>query len=137
METRYGRFYRTRDGRKVGPIKKSPYGVGWLTADGFEGDQWYSSLHKKEGVEGKCYYGKEDPLDLVEEWDDKPANRFYGEQRVEIKPGEYGEISFYGFSRGLSGAMFAEVSVPDLLTADELREAAHLFVQLAEALERE
>lgn len=133
METRYGRFYKTRDGRKVGPIKKSPYGVGWLTADGFEGDQWYSSLHKKEGVEGRCYYGKEDPLDLVEEWDDKPANRFYSEQRVEIKGNQiYGPVYLEKIENRC-----AVLVIDRILDADELREAAHLFNQLAEALERE
>ncbi len=67
---------------------------------------------------------------------DKPANRFYGEQRVEIKPGKYGIVDV---SRGPFDSDKAHwVGVfSDVYTADELREAAHLFVQLAEALERE
>ena len=63
---------------------------------------------------------------------DKPANRFYGEQKVEIKPGHYGSVLFYGFRNG-----YAHIDNHTLLTANELREAAHLFNQLAEALERE
>lgn len=63
---------------------------------------------------------------------DKPANRFYGEQRVEIKPGEYGKVEFHGFRKN-----YAHMTCFTLLTADELREAAHLFNQLAEALEGE
>jgi len=66
---------------------------------------------------------------------DKPANRFYGEQN--INPGYYGFVKFDGFSRGVSGTYYAEIEVSDMLTADELREAAHMFNQLAEALERE
>lgn len=61
---------------------------------------------------------------------DKPANRFYGEQRVEIKPGEYGKVEFHGFRKN-----YAHLTCFTLLTADELREAAHIFMQLAEALE--
>ncbi len=63
---------------------------------------------------------------------DKPANRFYGEQRVEIKEGRYGAVLFHGFRKG-----YAHIDCATLLTANELREAAHLFNQLAEALERE
>lgn len=62
---------------------------------------------------------------------DKPANRFYGEQRVEIKPGEYGKVEFHGFRYG-----YAHIDCATLLTAEELREAAHLFTQLAEYLDQ-
>jgi len=62
---------------------------------------------------------------------DKPANRFYGEQRVEIKTGDYGKVRLHGFRKG-----YAHIDCATLLTADELREASHLFNQLAEALER-
>jgi len=68
---------------------------------------------------------------------DKTANRFYGEQRVKIKPGWYGVVSYCGSFPGANGVDLAELSVPDFMTADELREAAHLFVQLAEYLDGE
>lgn len=121
MEIRYGKFYKTRDGRKVGPIKKSPYGVGWLTSDGFEGDQWYSSLHKKDGVEGRCYYGKEDPLDLIEEWID-----------YDLKEGVYGEVLLRNLNK-----VGADILIDNYLTPYELREAALLFNQLATKIEKE
>lgn len=60
---------------------------------------------------------------------DKPANRFCGEQRVEIKPGEYGKIEFHGFRYG-----YAHLNCATLLTANELREASHFLAQLAEML---
>lgn len=64
---------------------------------------------------------------------DKPANRFYGEQMVEIKTQQrYGPV-WLDYVNGKS----VGVTVDGALDADELREAAHLFVQLAEALERE
>ncbi len=62
---------------------------------------------------------------------DKPANRFYGEQG-DIEPGMYGKVEFHGFRKN-----YAHLTCFTLLTTDELREAAHLFNQLAEALERE
>lgn len=67
-------------------------------------------------------------------YEDKPANRFYGEQRVEIKPGLYGNVRV-----GLHdqpGWVNVYLDAPGQ-TVEELREAAHLFNQLAEALERE
>lgn len=66
---------------------------------------------------------------------DKPANRFYGEQRVEIKPGNYNGVKISGIDmkdRDLTVGIIYQ-----RMTTDELREAAHLFNQLAEALERE
>ncbi len=74
---------------------------------------------------------------------DKPANRFYGEQRVEIKPGEYGKFRVTKrLTPDTIGVSFPVTPYDDsvgfsYLTAEELREAAHLFNQLAEALERE
>lgn len=63
---------------------------------------------------------------------DKPANRFYGERRVEIKPGDYGCISLHGYRDNK-----ARVEVPYFLNAEELREAANFFNQLAEYMESE
>ena len=66
---------------------------------------------------------------------DKPANRYYGEQRVEIKTQKrYGPVwlEYVG-----DGYAYVGMNVDRGLDADKLREAAHLFVQLAEALERE
>ncbi|QHJ81422.1 MAG: hypothetical protein [Bacteriophage sp.] len=64
---------------------------------------------------------------------DKPANRFYGEQRVDIKPGNYNGVKISGIDikdRDLTVGIIYE-----RMTADELREAAHLFVQIAEYLD--
>ncbi len=67
---------------------------------------------------------------------DKPANRFYGEQRVEIKEGTYGIVNVSRGPFGTDETRWVGVA-SDIYTAEELREAAHLFVQLAEALERD
>lgn len=65
---------------------------------------------------------------------DKPANRFYGEQRVGIKPGVYGNVRVGMHDQ--PGWVNVYLDAPGQ-TADELREAAHLFVQLAEYLDGE
>lgn len=61
---------------------------------------------------------------------DKPANRFYGEQRVEIKPGDYGPVCVYGYD-----GEYAKIDCRMFMNADELREASHLLAQIAEYLE--
>ena len=61
---------------------------------------------------------------------DKPANRFYGEQRVGIEPGEYGRILLEGYRDNR-----AAIEVPYYMTADDLREAANFFNQLAEYMD--
>lgn len=60
-----GRFYKTRDGRKVGPIKVSG---GLYGAPGFTDYEWYET--------GFVYSdNREDPNDLIAEWqsDNEPA----------------------------------------------------------------
>lgn len=102
-----------------------------------------NSLHAQHYSHVKNWKPLDDLRGLISQIDnmtcglvkDKPANRFYGEQH--INPRYYGVVKFDGFSRGASGTYYAEIEVLDLLAADELREAAHLFNQLAEALERE
>lgn len=62
---------------------------------------------------------------------DKPANRFYGEQRVEIKPDVYGEVIVRNINKD-----GADILIDNYMTAEELREASHLFIQLAEYLDQ-
>lgn len=50
--------------------------------------------------------------------------------RREIVPGAYGQVSVFEADRGR-----VEIFIDATSTADQLREAAHLFNQLAEALE--
>lgn len=50
--------------------------------------------------------------------------------RREIVPGAYGQVSVISADRGR-----VEIFIDATSTADQLREAAHLFNQLAEALE--
>lgn len=62
---------------------------------------------------------------------DKPANRFYGEQRVEIKPGWYGSVEVTHISIPYAGIKV----MSGAFGTDELREMTHFLNQLAEYLE--
>lgn len=57
-----GRYYKTRDGRKVGPMRDD--GCGLFGAEGFNFKEWYDN--------GRCYtdLSRTTPKDLVAEWQD-------------------------------------------------------------------
>ncbi|UYT54117.1 hypothetical protein OHI65_06980 [Brucella sp. MAB-22] len=58
-----GKFYRTRDGRKVGPAYR--YHDGWSM--GSEGGNMWAN-------DGYRYFGNAPETDLIAEWDDEPAS---------------------------------------------------------------
>lgn len=58
-----GKFYRTRNGRKVGPMKR--YNDGWLNESDGHGRMWRD--------DGLRYY-EESRSDLIAEWVDEPAS---------------------------------------------------------------
>ena len=69
-----GKFYRTRDGRKVGPMRV------WVSEDGTfddgsdDGEYWGSDGLHAEGI--KIYDHKPD-RDLIAEWTDEPARKHF------------------------------------------------------------
>lgn len=65
LQIEAGKYYRTRDGRKVGPMEKWALG-GWHVAEGsFSGGLW-----KSDGT--AWYNGSSDSPDLIAEWVDEP-----------------------------------------------------------------
>lgn len=134
-----GRYGRTRDGRKVGPIVPSGRGDLWpweargsSEAPGIGVPLWTAT---------GSYFpnGDAHPLDLVAEWvDDGPVRTV---TRQEIVPGTYGAVtvgrSFNVPDCGnpdIPDVATVEVHIEDHLTADELDAAAHVLTKLAEAL---
>ena len=59
-----GKFYKTRDGRKVGPMSVDGYDL--LSAPGFSLKEWYGN--------GRCYsdLSRTTPKDIIAEWIDEP-----------------------------------------------------------------
>jgi hypothetical protein len=131
MKIEAGKFYKTRDGRKVGPMSK-PYNIPEgevVGCEDFKGrDLWWS--------DGRCSRSSEKALDLISEWPTADEHGPIREvRRREIVPGQWGNINV---NCVVDGNVF--INVRDdfghvAFNAEQLREAAHLFVQLAEVLE--
>jgi len=146
MKIEEGKYYRTRDGRKVGPVTFSRNGRPWATAPGFNEHQWYTqwSVHSK--YQGRASIEREDKSDLIAEWTDEPGLPSLSPfvTRRELVPGVYGRVAIPENHSSKPGKIvihladsaggYVQYDAGMLLTADELDEAAHLFAQLAEYL---
>ncbi|KEA07517.1 hypothetical protein [Rhizobium rhizogenes] len=61
-----GRYYKTRDGRKVGPMVKSAWGLGWYDRGLLvTGQRWEEN--------GQFIKGEVSQLDIISLWQDEPA----------------------------------------------------------------
>lgn len=126
MKIEEGKFYKTRDGRKVGPM------VRWC--DDFQARRPWST---SKGYDTSPCWGDHGDTAIsdnviVSEWtEDGPVRT-----RREIVPGTYGRVIIQGV-----GSKFVDVGFTNdidgigVLVADELRSAATIFSQLAEALD--
>lgn len=80
MKLEIGRYYRTRDGRKVGPVKVSDHG---------EGSEWPFSVpqefvtYRQDGTH--FYWGGCRPNDIIAEWTDEPQSKLYNSLTDEQK----------------------------------------------------
>lgn len=75
-----GKFYRMRDGRKVGPMKRfdSGHGVWKAPSVGGFGPYWWES--------GEFHIGEKNPFDLIAEWVDEPADAVAASNDNATKP---------------------------------------------------
>ena len=119
MKLEVGKYYRTRDGRKVGPLRKTalhdvPYE--------YHG-KWYTEYGMCEGV----MKGERLPdCDIIAEWSDEPHSPVRTVTRKEIVPGTYGKVR-------VTGGMY--INVNSMSTSIELRAAIATLTEIAEALE--
>lgn len=138
MEIIEGKFYRMRDGRKVGPMRRQSN--GWVADSGRIDDNgaydWY--LY---GNYDCC--NQETPVDLIEEWRDEPKSPI---QEVvvtkrKLVSGEYGRIFVDGaYGETINLAFITSMGKRSGIygfTAEELEEASHILAQLAEFLRSE
>lgn len=134
MRIEAGKYYRTRDGRKVGPITFRGNLAG---APGFGLGTWYVN----DGYAGRASTIAETKDDLVAEWIDEAADAAEAQitptndngpirTRRVIVPGVYGIVRVFK-----DGAVFVD-AMPAPSPAS-LRKAAHLFNQIAEVLEEQ
>lgn len=130
VEIREGGFYRTRDGRKVGPARPADdyaYGLGYKWSLGVE---WY---YQDNGIAGN---GTHEPHDLIAEWTDEPASPIREITRKEIVPGVYGVIEIWKPIElpGDSGRVVDIEIIRNPMSESELEAAASVFMQIAAAL---
>ena len=93
LQIEAGKYYRTRDGRKVGPMfvgrDGECSGFPWTDRDSNEFGRW-----SQEGEDGETYMMGEADGDLIAEWqEDQPAP---AETRVQCYRGEYGKPKEHG-----------------------------------------
>ena len=116
MKLEVGKYYRTRDGRKVGPMKRSNGSSNWpFFAGGFTYAEDGSSHVTKRVV----------PEDLIAEWQEGPVRTV---TRKEIVPGCYGIVCV-----SVSGAGILGYSRDPAV----LRAAAATLIEIADALEEQ
>lgn len=118
MKLEVGKYYRTRDGRKVGPMQKFN---SYRNRHPWES---HGCLWTDDGV---AYLGMYPDQNIRAEWIDEPASPVRTVTRKEIVPGTYGKVR-------VTGGMYIHVN--SMSTATELRAAIATLTQIAEALEQ-
>lgn len=133
MKLEAGKFYKTRNGLKFGPAEEVyPFGnSGWMVPSSTGHPATYDSYGNR--VSPTCLSEE----DLVAEWHDGPIRTV---TRREIVTGSYSNVNVLTVKSGsvvvqLVNGSGSKTSSSVTLSAEELREAAHLFNQLAEVLE--
>lgn len=143
MQIVEGEYYKTRDGRKAGPVRpsdnlnNSPY-----QADLSDGSNWNYDANGK-----LTNFRSEQPEDLVASWVDTGPIRTETVTTRRIEPGVYGRLQVAGLNRFSYGTdKQADVgfvcrgdtggsTTTHCLTASELRELARVATELAEFMD--
>ena len=127
LQLEAGKFYRTRDGRKVGPITetRSMYGYRWSVTG-------VDALWNDRGIDGNAPSGLQ-PSDIIAEWSDAPAETgpVRTVTRREIVPGDYGHV---WVGEGMVQEALIKIE-RSFMTAAELRAAIAILAEIADALE--
>ncbi len=123
-----GKYYKTRDGRKVGPMRELDRNdTDWPWTDQ-DGDMPYQRYNDKGNGIG---LRMEDCRHIISEWQDETPSPIRTVTRREIVPGNYGCVEIDVHAYGMSVVVDFSTVRHD---AGELREAAHLLNQIAEVL---
>lgn len=141
-----GKFYRARNGRKVGPFEYVNRGQTEIRfhwrAPQSDGGPW---LWAHDGTFGE---NRNKDWDLTAEWTEEPTGPVRAVTRKEIVPGIYGRLKITETQReGTYGDVCIQLvnraglihgsrdPDPALMTVAELRAAAITFNELADALD--
>ena len=142
MQIVQGEYYKTRDGRKVGPMElgqKNEPSLHWrafdVTIDGYA-NAWFE--------DGRVYKTVEDSKDLISPWSEAPTSPVREVTKREIVDGTYSRVFVYkvwDMPKKVAVAFVkageeGHVDTPAfVLDATELRAAAAVLLELAGALE--
>lgn len=137
MKIEEGKFYKTRDGHKVGPMLRHMSGAVYWKTDAVRFHNAINSYGLFWYKNGEYDKWDNHPLDLIEEWaDEKGPVRTV--TRKEIVPGVYGRVHIgdwnpcnmveIGFAARYSDGMAT-------LDASELRAAAVTLIEIVDALD--
>lgn len=123
-----GKYYRRRDGKKVGPMVRNT-GGDWVDTHPFACPNGYT--YKVDG--GYLADDSEGSWDIIAEWADEPASPEHVSPvrtvtRKEIVPGNYGKVR-------VTAGMYVHVN--SMSTAAELRAAIATLTEIADALEEQ
>lgn len=115
------KFYKTRDGRKVGPIKK---GNGWQRDWESLGNEFEPDYLTAWCKDGRFYAGEEHDFDLIAEWVEpaKPERKFKVGDRVKVKGGYLTGVVTSRNSRGAMSFISdgEKIAGPEFWYDDEL-----------------
>jgi len=121
MKVEVGKYYRTRDGRKVGPMRLHGDATSGLNGETFPfaaDGMMFTDLGRE------AYDSREDSKnDLIAEWQEGPVRTV---TRKEIVPGVYGRVR-------IDCDGFCEVGTTR--NTAELRAAAATLIEIADALD--
>ena len=130
MKIEEGMFYRTRDGRKVGPIeRRSGYNDYVWRVDGLTLTPDFQTTWLADGRFHTAGHFPE--FDLVAEWTDESTGPVRTVTRKEIVFGVFGKVMV---NEGPTKGTFNSVSMAPTKDPDELRAAAATLNEIADAL---
>lgn len=142
MQIEAGKFYRTRDGRKVGPMVINERGIATVDDD-FNG-QNYTCVYANTGLANSATTNPS-TMDIVDGPIDDPfistGNPIRTITRKEIVPGRYGAVHVIGLvdvpdcdDPNTLPVTEVRIGIDASMTPDELDAAASVLTQIAAVL---
>ena len=122
-----GKYYKRRDGCKVGPMVRNIDGE-YRETHPFTCPSGYT--YKIDG--GYLVGNSEYAFDIIAEWTDEPVSPARTVTRKDIVPGQYGKVSIESYCVDA-----VEVSIDGFLTTSELRAAIATLTEIADAMEEQ
>ena len=136
LKLEVGKFYRTRDGRKIGPMRNDK---GIVNHPWDDEVSWHFYSDDGRADDGPDY-------DLIAEWTDTTTSPVRTVTRKEVVPGVYGALRvdaandcgkvLIGFDRShLDDGRIKHGALMQAMDAKQLRALAETAIALADALE--